>query len=303
MVFDKRKYCDFKAFFMKKAKTLLMPYIVFSVLTWMVWAAFTYISHSQVDNYWMPLAQTFIAQGSGGHLVHNVPLWFVTCLFVMEIVYYVMADWNREGIILMSFGMAAASYFMITYVDCFDVTLLPWNIEVVFLGIPFYAIGHLVVQKWGHQKMQNWVDEHRIVSITTIIILAGVVMIGSHFNGSISFGHALIHNPLLTYPCALAGTAMVLITSMLLAGMRECENHVFWINWLKWFGRNSFTAMAIHNPIRGFVCVIVGVLFGCGSSAVSQSDGYSLAAFVITLVVTVTGIVVINWIKRAYRRE
>ena len=301
MVFNKRKYADFKTFFMKKVKSLLVPYTIFSIPTWIVWAAFTFASHTEVDSYWMPLAQTFIAQGSGGFLVHNVPLWFITCLFVMEIVYYVVADWNKAWIILMSFGLAVGSYCMITYVDVIDVTLLPWNIEVVCLGMPFYAIGHFVVQKWGHEQMQNLVNGHSLTSLLIAFLLAGIVLVGSHFNGSISFGHAAIHNPFITYPCALSGVAMVLIVCMLLADIKACKNDVMWMKWLKWFGRNSFTAMAIHNPIKGFVCVIVGVLLGWGSSAVSQNGGCSLVAFAVTLVVTVVGITVVNWTKKKYK--
>ena len=89
---------------------------------------------------------------------------------------------------------------------------------------------------------------------------------------------------------------------MLLAGTRSCKNDVKWMKWLKWFGRNSFTAMAIHNPIKGFVCVIVGVLFGCGSSAVSQSDSYSLVAFAVTLFITVLSIIAVNWTKNIYNK-
>ena len=302
MVFNKNKYADFKTFCMKKVKSLLVPYTIFSILTWGVWAVFTFVYHTNVESYWMPLAQTFIAQGSGGFLVHNVPLWFVTCLFVMEIVYYFIANWNKACIILMSFCMAVGSYCMITYVDCIDVTLLPWNLEVVFLGMPFYSIGHFVVQKWGHEQMQNWVNGHLTASLLITFVLAGVVLVGSHFNGSISFGHAAIHNPFITYPCALCGVAMVLIICMLLAGTKSCTNDVKWMKWLKWFGRNSFTAMAIHNPIKGFVCVIVGVLFGCGSSAVSQSDSYSLVAFAVTLVITVLSIIAVNWTKNIYNK-
>lgn len=39
-------------------------------------------------NYWHPLLQTIIAQGSVGFLRHNLPLWFVTCLFSVEIIFY-----------------------------------------------------------------------------------------------------------------------------------------------------------------------------------------------------------------------
>lgn len=83
---------------------------------------------------------------------------------------------------------------------------------------------------------------------------------------------------------------------------KACKNDVMRMKLLKWFGCNSFTAMAVHNPIKGFVCVIVGVLFGCGSSAVSQSDAYSLVAFSVTLVVTIIGIIVVNLTKNTYNK-
>ena len=196
---------------MKKVKSLLVPYVIFSFLTWLVWAAFSLVTHAKVDSYWMPLAQTFIAQGSGGFLVHNVPLWFVTCLFVMEVIYYFLSGFKEVCILIVSIALASVSYYMITYVDVVDITLLPWNLEVACLGLPFFAIGHLIVQKFGHQKMQNWVDSHRVVAFISCMLLGSLVFIGSSCNGSISFGHAGIHNPLITYPCALAGITMMLL--------------------------------------------------------------------------------------------
>lgn len=74
------------------------------------------------------------------------------------------------------------------------------------------------------------------------------------------------------------------------------------MHWIKWFGRNSFTAMAIHNPIKGFVCVIVGVLLGCGSAAVSNNGSYSVVAFVLTLTITIVGISLVNWVKTVYNK-
>lgn len=302
MVFNKCKYADFRTFFMKKVKSLLVPYVIYSFLTWFVWAAFSLVTHAQVDSYWMPLAQTFIAQGSGGFLVHNVPLWFVTCLFVMEVIYYFLSDFKKVWILIVSIALASVSYYMITYVDVVDITLLPWNLEVACLGLPFFAIGHLIVQKFGHQQMQNWVDSHRVVALISCMLLGSLVFIGSSCNGSISFGHADIHNPLITYPCALAGIAMMLLFCMLLAGTESCRNDAKWMHWIKWFGRNSFTAMAIHNPIKGFVCVIVGVLLGCGSAAVSNNGSYSVVAFVLTLTITIVGISLVNWVKTVYNK-
>ena len=302
MVFDKSRYANFRTFIIKKVKSLLVPYVIFSFLTWTIWVGYSWVAHAQVESYWMPLIQTFVAQGSGGFLLHNVPLWFVTCLFMMEIVYYLIADWGGVKILIGTIILAATSYYIITYVDIIDITMLPWNIEVVCLGLPFFAIGHLVVQKWGHLQMQNWVNTHRSISLVLAFVLAVIVMIGSSANGSISFGHAAIHNPLITYSCAFAGIAMLLLICMLLAGTKACLNNARWMQDLKWFGRNSFTAMAIHNPIKGFVCLIVGTVFNCSSAIVSESDSYSLISFVITLFLTVVGIMIVNLIKTKYKQ-
>lgn len=304
MVFSKKRYPDFKSFLLKRVNSLIKPYIVFSVLTWIVWAAFSYVTHANVDSYWMPLAETFIAQGSGGFLIHNVPLWFITCLFVVEIIYYFLADLNRFCIMTITIAMAAISYWAINNLECFDVTLLPWNIEVAMLAIPFYAAGHWIVEAKSHQGIMNMVNSHKISTIALTAMFAYVVYVGSQYNGSISFGHAnLGKNVFVAYGCGLAGTLMWLIGCILLADTKINKAGEKLLGGVKWFGRNSFNAMAIHNPIKGFVCVVVGVALHCGSAAVSANSYYSFIAFMLALVVTVIGMVFINWFKSKISRK
>lgn len=298
MVFNKSKYDSFGSFLKKKFASLLLPYFIFSVLTWIVWAGFAYLSHQKVDSFWMPLAETLIARGSGGYLVHNVPLWFVSCLFIMEVIYYFMADLNRVMISVLTIAMAVVSYYAIKCCIVIDFTAIPWNIETAMLGIPFFAAGHWAVQLWGHQNMISWVNERKAISWTSVIVMAAIVFIGSAYNGSISFGHDdLGKNALLAYACAFVGVAMILIFCMLVGNIQFkgiCAK-IMYLN--IWFGRNSFTAMAIHNPIKGIMCVVVGGALHCGSSAVSHSSLYSLPAFIGTLFVSMFGIWVVNWIK------
>lgn len=304
MVFSKKRYPDFKSFLLKRVNSLIKPYIVFSVLTWIVWAAFSYVTHANVDSYWMPLAETFIAQGSGGFLLHNVPLWFVTCLFIVEIIYYFLADLKRLWIMTITIVMAAISYWAINNLECFDITLLPWNIEVAMLAIPFYAAGHWIVKAKTHQGIMNMVNSYKITTIVLAAVFTYVVYVGSQYNGSISFGHAdLGKNVFVTYGCGLAGTLMCLIGCILLADTKINKAGLKLLEWTKWFGRNSFNAMAIHNPIKGFVCMVAGVALHCGSAAVSANSYYSFIAFLLTLVVTVIGMVFINWFKSKISRK
>lgn len=89
MTFKRNKFSTLGEFIKHRAKTLLLPYLMLSLVTWVFWAVFNVVSHNQVD-LWKPLLQTFIAQGSGGFLVHNVPLWFLPCLFIVEMLYYMI---------------------------------------------------------------------------------------------------------------------------------------------------------------------------------------------------------------------
>lgn len=274
--------------------------MIFSFITWTIWALFSYFTNAPVNNYWMPLVQTFIAQGSGGFLIHNVPLWFVTCLFVMEIVYYFIADLKVIYIMAMTITMAICSFCMIEYIDIVDVTLLPWNLEVVFLGLPLFALGHIVIQKYSHNQIANWVNSHPLYSLAIVVVGLGIVFIGSFYNGSVSFGHADLKSPLITYPLAILGVTSILIVSMLIAGSNACTNNSRLLMWIKYFGRNSFTTMVIHNPIKGVICVLLGIVLGCSSEDISLNGWSSFIAFVLTLCISVMGMLFINYLKTRF---
>lgn len=288
MVFDRNRYGNFRGFLLKKTKSLLIPYVVFSFLFWLVWASFSYVTHANVPSYWKPLAETFIAQGSGGFLVHNVPLWFVTCLFVVEAVYYFISKFNWLVILIICTTLSAISWYGITNELFVDWRLLPWNIEVACLMMPVFAAGQIVISKLGHDKIQMIINHNKCLSALIACVAALLLFWGSQINGPISFGHvAWGKSLLLAYATGLSGTAMMIIVCILLACSKWNANNVVVMDKLKWFGKHSFDAMAIHNPIKGFVCIMLGYLFHCSSTEVSDHTGTSLIAFVVTLFITI----------------
>lgn len=295
MVFNKKRYSGIKHFVKKKVESLLIPYIIFSFITWVVWASFAFITKAPVDSYFMPLAQTFIAQGSGGFLVHNVPLWFVTCLFVVEIIFFYISDFKGSTILLISSAMAAVSCLLIYKCNAFDVTLLPWNLEVAFLTIPFYALGFVCVRYFSHRGLCDLICKNKPLSGFIATLLCCIVIAGSHYNGSISFGHAdLEKSVIVAYACGIAGIAMFMIFCILLADSNSNKSGSRFFGWIKWFGQNSFNAMVIHNPIKGIVCIIVGIMMSVSSDDVSSNIVLSTMAFAITLIMTIIGIALIN---------
>ena len=117
-----------------------------------------------------------------------------------------------------------------------------------------------------------------------------------HQNGVVSMGHSRIgDNHLMFYFAALVGITSMLLLCILLSNIKAGKNLEKMFSSLRWFGKNSFNAMAIHNPIRSFVMVIVAMAFHTTDAVVSKTTSLSLLSFVITLIVTVLAMLVINW--------
>lgn len=295
MVFEKEKYPEFKVFVKRRVQTLLIPYVIYSFVTWIVWASYSYILHQSVESYWMPLLQTFIAQGSGGFLVHNVPLWFVTCLFVIEMVYYFLARCKDVVNVIICVVLAALGYNLINKVSFFDFTLLPWSLEVVMLALIFYSLGNLFVKHIGNEKFKNIILKYRLISWIVVIVLFVIVYKIGVKNGRLSMGHSNIGNPWIFYPIAIVGTMAMLIISMLLSDLFK---NLKVNNAITWFGRNSFIAMAIHNPIKGFVVVAYALICGVSVYTIGANIVFVFMSWLITLFITIVLMLLIVRLKR-----
>lgn len=284
MVFIKDKYRDFGSFVTRRVKTLIIPYIIYSFVTWAIWAAFSYATHAHVESYWMPLLQTFIAQGSEGYLVHNVPLWFVTCLFVIELAYYWIAKLPDVWNVVICVVTASIGYVLVNYCTFFDFTTLPWSTEVAMMALIFYSTGNLFVKLIGHEKFKTMVLKRQWMSTIFVVILFSIVYKLGQLNGRVSMGHAHINNPFLFYPIGYLGTfAMLGLTMLLSAWVKETKTG----NAMKWFGQNSFIAMAIHNPIKGFAVVALAAVLGMEKLAVMRNTWTAILALLATLIATV----------------
>lgn len=296
MMFKNGKYATLTQLVKSRAKSLLLPYVVFSFLTWLVWVAYNYVFGAEVDSYFAPLLQTFIAQGSGGYLVHNVPLWFVTCLFVIEVAYYFVGKLKPVLNILVSLLCAVIGYFMLNNNLSFDFTKLPWNIEAAMSALLFYSAGNLFAGRFGLNYVPDFCKTKKAVAWLGVVIITAVVVIAAPMNGRVSIGsNHLGDNVFLFYVIGFLGVASTVLFATLIS---ETKCHVGQkiSAYLRWIGRNSFYFMVTHVPIKGIVIVVLSKLLRVTTVQVSETMAYSGIAFVISMVATSVAVVVINQI-------
>lgn len=282
-VFVPEKYGGFKNFVVRKVKSLLVPYVIYSVITWVIWVAYVSLTRQQIDSILAPLLETVLARGSEGYLIHNAPLWFVPCLFVVELIYYWISklpDWFN---LMFDVILAVSGYSLVTYSKFYDFTTLPWSIDVAMMAMLFYATGHLVVKLFGHTKIEFSINAKPwLFASFALLLFVGVYYVAS-YNGYPSMGHAQLNNPILFYSGAYMGTVAMII--MCAIASKHMKNNKL-EKMLLWFGRNSFIAMAIHMPIKGFVTASISKLLGMSPYSVKTSVLLGIVIWVMVLVIT-----------------
>lgn len=290
-LFNSVKYHSFKDFLKKRFRRLIIPYLIYSVSTWAIWAIFRYLTHSNVESYFMPLLQTVIAQGSGEFLVHNSALWFIPCLFAVEIIYYYICKAGDIAAIALCIAFAVFNSIMASIFGESYMFTLPWNLDAAFYALPFYGIANIIHKHHSHEQLLAKVNQNRIIAITTTVVLTAILYYLSVFFQECSMGSS-------SYQCeiyvfifrAFIGCFALIIFSMLLANLHVPK---FITNSLSWCGKNSLDIMCLHIPIKGVVIILIGKALH-PMTDVSESGALSAIAFIITMIVCIPMIFAIN---------
>ncbi len=105
-----------KMYIWKQVKHLLIPYLFFSILSFVYWRWFELPFREDTDvNAMEQFLNIFIAKSGGNSFLYNVVLWFLPCLFVSNILFYVcwrLGKYYIFSLILFSFIVGfVCSYF------------------------------------------------------------------------------------------------------------------------------------------------------------------------------------------------
>ncbi len=298
MCYRKGKYTSALHVVKARAKTLLLPYVIFSVSTWGVWALYNLILHNEVESYLSPLLQTFLAQGSGGYLVHNVPLWFIPCLFIVELLYYFIAKLPKRFNLLICIVLATLGHFMSQEVFGFSFSVLPLSLDVALTGVAFYAAGNLLFELFSKKIPTDLTKRQKALGWALAVLSNVAAFFIAPLNGIVSIsGNSLGRNTLLFYLIAFLGIAAFLVLSFVLdkAPLPRLQKGLIYM------GRNSFYFMAVHVPIKGFLMAILAKLLNTTASAMSHDYFYATFTFVLTLIVSSFTVMAINAFLRFYK--
>jgi acyltransferase len=273
------KYSGFRSFASKKAGSLLLPYFIFAALSYgyfLLRYSFGSAGYYKDLNLYQELAGILYSAGTREWMDFNLPLWFLTCLFVTEIMFYGMKRLFQSKIRLAG---ALAVCSLIGYADgLWNPYKLPWGIDVAFTAAAFFGAGHLLR------------DAVAVLIAKPIWfrLLAAAVMLGVNIGCTLEpvnlnmKRHGLYYD---FYLSAFAGVAACLLLASV-------------IRWgpLTYLGRNALLIMACHSPMLNIASKAVNKTGLSGSVYMVESIRVA-----ITILALIPVIMMINVLLRFVR--
>ena len=183
----------FKTFVLDKAKRLLIPYVICNVLLVGYFTVMGGFSKPSVLGIFYSRSM-LMAPGSEWNMglmnCLNAPTWFLTCLFLVYCIYYVIdckcADASkRRNVILFSM---AIGIILVEY----SPALLPWGLENALFFLGFVEAGRILKEgglTW--LRKNEWIYANFLIGFVIISYLN--VTGGNVVNVSINqYGHSMI---------------------------------------------------------------------------------------------------------------
>ena len=253
---------SFKAFLIKRTKSLYIPYVIFFLVTFAYWIFF----ERKYRGSEIPISYELVGLPygtyEGGHLFFNGVLWFLPCLYVTEIIFYFIAKLKeRIGIlagIICSF--AIGQFLLLKGVD-----YLPFGLHTAFNAILFYGIGYLLKPFLIQLNKKN--KTHQVL-----------FLIGCFAIQLLYLGKYVSNIKVCTIPysfLAFAGIGFFLILSNLLNRNRVIE----------YFGRNTLVILGLHAPIMRAIIFIAATITHFDAETLRQNVFFSIIISIVILLI------------------
>ena len=217
----------FKEFLFKKAKSMLLPYMMFSLFSMAVSIIFLGGSVSDIPIYFFGM----VMGGKFCLLYNNWTLWYLPLMFIVSVImYFVVNKWQKfyKYILVGAFLIILPLNLFLRHI-CHN-GYIPFSMQVIPVGLVCMMIGY-GLRKSGYNG--ELFANQKINSIVAVLagLLGYLISLGSN---------ATVINPknIMMIPAAL------LICHMIVVLTKDSHNKA-----IAFLGRNSLYILGLHRPI------------------------------------------------------
>lgn len=244
----------FKSFFLKRIKSIYIPYVLFFTITFSYWVVIERYTRGGEYSVLHQLTGLFYGTYEGYHLYFNGALWFLPCLFVTELLFYPIGKiQNKIGII----GFLLLSFVIGTLLKMNEIDYLPFGLHTAFFAVIFYGVGYL------SKQLPDYISKTQNNFLWLIIVCCLCIQILSI--GQYASSISKCNLPYI--PLALVGVLLYLTLAI-----RIRHNKL-----IEYLGRNSLVIFALQEPTYRAIIFLFSKTLGIEVEPIRQNLLLSIA--------------------------
>lgn len=308
-LFDFGKYAESTINFVKgRFKSIIVPYFFFAVLTCIFYILMDTAYQPGVIN--IEFFKFGILNGiysilyAGPLISYNPALWFLTCLFVTELLFYGFAKKYYGEPRKLVFWLTAAGVIGYLY-SVYVPFRLPWNADVAFSAVVFYGAGNLFKRATEPKKMLRTKFEMGSSLDSNSKFREGASRVKKFIPGIVILLNSLYLAYLLNFPTTgrfvdMNNMEYGSFISFYLLAFSGIFAYIYLFKKigsskvLEYYGRNSLIVLALHMPVRDILRNIAAISFGVKPEYLSYSAAFGLSSTVLILLCMIPLIFLIN---------
>lgn len=226
-----------KSMVKKRARTLLLPYYVFTLISLIVYAALGFIAQSALGGHMEYSPKEILLLSAIGYSPTNRPLWFLPCLFVMEILLWCCVRLeNRTSNKRIFRGVVFGILILLTVLYAgLRHYKIPFAADKAVALLPFAYSGYCLNQRTP--RMSLAAKSKALRGIGALLVLVSGVALGTCVNAKIELRNLEIGNPWVFY----------LSAAFSIAGIVELCNILPNTRVLQYVGKNTMPILLLHK--------------------------------------------------------
>lgn len=217
----------FPVYFKKKIKNLVIPYFIYGIISIIYFGIHNH-DKVNIDFVILLLGKLILCQGSDRFLTFNPALWFLTCLFIVEIIAYFTLSRSKTIIILIGSLSGILGIILSTFVGKIDIF---WNIDISLIAFFYYACGFIYKSMIKFRKK----TKQESIFIVTVFMISIILL--SPSNGIFSLAYNKMGNSnLLGIILSFLGIYLIIELAQIIN-----KNKIF-----EYLGNHTLTIMSLH---------------------------------------------------------
>ena len=274
-----------KNYIIKNAKSLLLPYLIFYILTLPFGYLVIYLHpYNHPFDSWTefilkPIIGIFTVETTSFAFHTNGPSWFFVALFWVKMIYYIPKKFHCSmNSILWSCTLCIAIYFLLKHHQI----SLYGRVDVAVMAYPIFAMGYIFKKNNIISRLIN--SPSYIKNLGVGFILLTLCYLCSRLNGHVEFSAAHAgYNVLLMYLNALIGIIGVINIAAIIPQNR----------YILLIGGGTGIILGLHSPIQQFVKELVAYVFN-----IPTNNYPFIIALIMVIIISIIFIPVIVFLEK-----